>query len=860
MSPAYGQYIENHSLDHDTVHTRVKYSKKLKSLEQKYHIAFAFDSEIDLSGMPDEIPENNSLEETLKALFSKTEIEYVIQDDIVLLRNKLSAVNGPYTLTGIIIDATSRRPMPYTGIMDSNGKQHITDSLGTFKLVYEADNIPEKLTFNYLGFAQQSINLNPDKRFIKVQLTRTAQRIPTINISSTLFQSKPVSHISTEEVETLSMPSAILTEDILRNIQLLPGVAAHKDISSAVEIRGASSFETMVNLDGIVIYNPYHFYNLFSTINSDYIHSSKVYKNELPLEYTSKTGGLIAMKSGDLSDPTFKLRGGVDLFHTSLIAELPLSKKTGILVGGRTSYTDLTNRDIFNTISGTKNTQTEELRSDLIQQLDPSFNFYDLNAKFQTRFHRTDAFDINLFFSSDHFDNTHIIKNARNKNVNTFLFDYSDKTDWNNTGISSNYRFNILKNHTTKILMQYSSSTTTSDFSFLNKIGSGASSRTFSFNNDLNNTIEDLHLNISDQFGFGKTALFKYGLEAGTYSTSSQISLDTSAVFSNQNYENVFSIFQSVAWKNKRINWKLGGRLSYLSQNDKWLFNPMLTISTSALKMPGIIYGSASINHQFLTQFSYENLLGQVFDFWILADGEFPVLRSYNTMLGYQLDKEKTYFSTEIYFRYKEGLTEFALVNPGIPAENIVLDDHFKLFNGSGLVLGMDLMLRKTIGSFKTQLAYTLSTHLNAFDNIFQGRYFPDNDHRTHQAKWLNSYSFNAFEFFANSIYSSGKPYLDVSNLDNNRSRKELNPETNLKFLPPYFRIDIGLQYTPQIARERLKFGVSVFNLLNRQNVYSIQYIKPVGIQNQNKQEFIPAGAESTLLERTLNISLKFQF
>ena len=174
--------------------------------------------------------------------------------------------------------------------------------------------------------------------------------------------------------------------------------------------------------------------------------------------------------------------------------------------------------------------------------------------------------------------------------------------------------------------------------------------------------------------------------------------------------------------------------------------------------------------------------------------------------------------------------------------------------------MGIDLVLNQTFGRYETQLSYTLSKQLNAFDNIFQGRYFPDNDHRTHQVKWLNNYTFYAFEFYCNTIYSSGKPYINASRFDNNRPRKDLDPKKDLDYLPPYFRIDLGLQYKPEYFKDKLKLGISVFNLLNRQNVYSIQNIKPVGIPGQNAQEYIPVGAESTLLKRTLNLNLNFRF
>lgn len=832
----------------------------LDSLESQFSVEFAYESNVELPALDANlIPENGTLEKTLESLFADTELEYVLQNELVLLRIKTSSP-GLHVLSGKILDKETGKPLPFSGLIDSHGNHCYSNEQGSFEITFSPGKRPDSLYISYIGYKKTTIPVYKNQMG-NIELEAQAEKIPLVYISSPLYPVEMLQWVQAERLTNEQNPSSLISGDISRQIQLKAGVTAHKDISSDIIIRGSEAYETMINLDGIVIYNPTHFYNLFSAINGAYIQNTFLFRNNLPIEFAGKTGGLVQLQSKTLDTPDFALHVNADLLGTAACLEIPVSSNSGILLAGRTSYTGLAQNRVFKTISGTLPVEETDQNRSLIESLSPDFNFYDLNAKYQSLLSENQSFDINFYFSKDRLSNLLRNENSRLASLNTYLFDFEEQAEWENLGISANYSFQTGERLQHKISLHYSQSSTNTTLAYKNIVETRNISRSFTFGNALDNSISDLHGNWNSKFRFGQQSDWEFGLEVGHYETRVNITTDSVPLFQQQSDQMALSHYQQLSGKIGLFNYQAGGRVTWLTGISRLVFDPRFAFSIKkGTGKKHIFHGAFSLNHQYLTQFSYENKLGQEYDFWVLPNDDFPILISYNTMLGYRWSHKGFKISTELYYKYRTGLSDYAVLKPGINGENPNLQEIFQFFYGRGKILGMDLSLSQNIGSYSTELNYTLSSNLNSFEEVFGGKYFPDSDHRLHQLKWINGYAFGGWQINGNLIYSSGKPYLDISKLDKEIPRKELDSKESLSYLPPYLRIDMGIHYSPPALKDKITIGLTVFNLLNRKNVYSIQYIRPFDQGKPGKPDFIPVGAESALLERTVNLGVKVTF
>jgi len=830
----------------------------IQSLSKDYQVQFAFESTMEASQInPDYNPED-PLAMSLKQVFFFSNIEFKINGTQVLLRTR-NDQDARNHLKGRAIDANSGQGLPWVLITGQGIKPGYTDSLGYFMI----ENGAESLRFHFLGYSDRIITPVPREGIMVVALHPGINRIPVVKISSSHPAMDRLAMDLPAQLGTRQFASLPTGNDILRSLQLRPGIAAHQDASALIRIRGSEAFETMIELDGMVIYNPTHFYNFFSAINGPYVSQTELYRNNLPIQFAGRTGGLIKMKSEDLTDPLLGLQGDFDLLNAALRLELPVGPSSGLLLSGRTSYTDVGNSVFFDILQSNNEDDfgDNKLRKYLVENLQPSFNYADFNTKFQVNPRVGHRFDMNLYYSRDRLSNTFFDHRFNQTYVSEFLMDYNDQSGWSNLGLSANYDIMRDTGAVHHFTLNYSRSDFNQDFSIENYLLNRNTERSLYYSNRMENQIGDLHARWYSQRQMGEPYLYIYGMEMAAYSTHSNISADESMIYDREIKEANWGLFQELRIGTGRDELSLGGRLQYLFGLRQFIFDPRISLGRSWQDSKFRLYGNFSINHQFLSQFSYENHLGQAFDFWTLSTSDIPIIRSWNSIIGFSHRGGKQKWMMEVYWKKRENITELAILKPGITDADQpkVPEDQFVLFVGEGRIIGMDLWLEQHFGDYTTDLQYTLSTNLVKFEQIFNGNPFPDRDHRLHQFKWLNNYQLKGFRINLNAIYSSGKPYLNISTLTKIKNRKDLDVEENLSYLPYYFRLDAGISYSKKFRGRELQAGISIFNLTDRRNVYQAQYIRPVQAVGSGSLDWLAVGTESSMLHRTLNLSLSLR-
>ena len=377
------------------------------------------------------------------------------------------------------------------------------------------------------------------------------------------------------------------------------------------------------------------------------------------------------------------------------------------------------------------------------------------------------------------------------------------------------------------------------------------------------NEINDKGLKVKLDYPSGPVAI-SGGIEVIQHDVQLAVLEQSEAVRASGNSVTETSGFLSVSPRlveNLQLEAGLRGSL----YDGSYFFSPRLNASYQVTTNFSI-KGSYGRHNQFVRQISFENLFGRNLDFWVLAEeGNFPVSRSDNSMVGATFRQGRFLFDVEAYYRKMYDHVDLALVNPRLNQESVFLlsqmgGNQYRLFSGDGTVKGIDVSLGWTGKKYAGLLSYTLSESTIQYDQILRGTEFPAQDDRRHQLKLTNDFRIGPLTVGGNFIFTSGRPYTDLDKISPNLRRDELRPGERISRLPAYIRSDLALSYDLEIGNQKGQIGLSAYNLFNRNNVNYIQYLFSLTDDQQSGSFNTLLGTESNLLERTVNINFSVSF
>ena len=811
----------------------------------------------------------NGPDTLLAKLFSEEVHIDVRNENQILLRSKSGEGRGESSsqyLEFQIRDSKTGDPIPDVIVsMHEEIYQTLSDDHGKILLPEKIGSPNDKVHLSCIGFRDRDISWEEVMIGEIITLVAAPIEMKTIVVVAPLNKSPTAQQLIALDDVFPNLHSIVgaAGSDPLKAIQFLPGIKADDDLSSEIKIRGSDGGETLLILDGIPLHNTEHYYGIFSNINGNYIHDINLYKNVIPEQYGGKTGGLLEVKSPKQVD---HFSGSLEsnFIFSNLNLAIPIGKKWSFLVGGRASYFNAAKSQVFDFISSRgENYQggRRGISRDQLIRSEPIYNFYDANAKLSFHPTQNTDLDLNFFLSEDRFDNNYSTEFL------TAISDMERQTrelsnnseDWSNIGTSLNLRHafsddwslhaNIYHSHfddrttVTSSLRQPQNqgiSFSNNQENFLGETGGLA------FLSKLT-TIGDLKIGLSTKYIESK---FHLSEDAEEVITSNRVAWESSG-------------FASISSNKNPLKWKLGGRLNYYTPTSKFYFDPSLQASYD-LNDKFRLKSSVGFNHQFVRELNYENRLTQSFDYFVLAnDNNFPVGTAFNSMLGAQWSNKHWLVDVEMYRRNLTGVIEYALPTPGFN-EGIGPSSsrNYGIYEGLGWVRGMDWLVNYQKGHLNSSFAYTLSSNSRQLDRVRGNRTYASEDDRRHQIKWTNVWSVGKFKVTANMVYSSGRPYLDLSLVGQAQNRKDFSRDQFQGRLPSYERLDLGLDYLFEISDLKMQIGVSCFNVLNRENVKYIQYIYAVGSgapQSGTPSQSI-VGTEAGLLPRTFNATLRMNF
>lgn len=782
-----------------------------------------------------------------------------------LLFCSLILAQEKYSIRGTIKDFNNGETLlGATVLLKGTNNGAVTNEYGFFSLTAPKGNYT--IVISYIGFETltQEIVLDSD-RTLNFELNEDSTALDEVIIVSDepeqISIKKPQMSVSKLNATTIKQMPAVLGEiDVIKSIQMLPGVTNNGEGSAGFNVRGGAADQNLVLLDEAIIYNTSHFFGFFSVFNADAIKDIKLYKGDIPAKFGGRVSSVLDVRQKDGNSKNFNLTGGIGLISSRLAAEGPLFKEKGsFLIAGRTSYAHLFMKAI------------EDLKDDKI-------SFYDLNLKTNYEINKNNRVYLSGYFGRDVFNLSKIIKNNYGNATANLRWNhvFNDKLFSNLSLIYSKYDYQIIldfieldwiadiKNYNVKYDLKYYLSDKV-------KLDFGASGITYNLNpGEVRPTSQSSPVNYLklDQKRAFEGALYlsaehqitdkltaQYGLRYSTFSRLGGQSMtnyinNQPVVYNSQLgiYERGEEAFETYYKKGESIK-------NYDN------FEPRLGLSYQ-LNEASSIKASYTKSTQYLHLLSNTSSVTPL-DVWTPSGQYIKPQRSTQYALGYYKNFKDNTFALEVETYYKAINNRIDYIDGSDLIGNNTIET--EILNGEARAYGLEVLLRKNKGNFTGWLAYTLSKSEQRTlggqaggPGINKGNWYNTPYDRTHDISLTGIYKLNdKWSFSSNLVFQTGRP---VTYPNGQYDYEGLSVATfsnrNEDRLPAYHRVDISATYIPNRKpdnRWKGEWVFGIYNLYNRRNAASISF-------NQNNQTGLNEATRISIFGIIPSVTYNFKF
>ncbi|MDP4213185.1 MAG: TonB-dependent receptor [Bacteroidota bacterium] len=695
----------------------------------------------------------------------------------------------------------------------------LSNAYGFYSINAGAENY--KMLVSFTGYLNDTVAISLNKDItVSVELSPDGAQLQEVVVTANKNSSnvsKPlmgVQKISMSEIKDL--PVLFGEKDILKTIQLLPGVLSGGDGNSGFYVRGGSIDQNLILLDEATVYNPSHLLGFFSTFNSDALKDVTLYKGAIPAEYGGRLSSVLDVKMNDGNSKDYHASGGIGLISSRLNLEGPIEKDNGsFIVSARRTYADL-----FLKLSKDTNTNRSSLY------------FYDINVKANYKLGEKDHIYLSGYFGKDNLGLG-----------NTFGLDYGNAT--------ATFRWN----HILSSRLFSNSSLIYSKYNYDVRINSG--------NNNIGITsyIRDYHFKEDLQYYANSSNKVNFGIDVIDHATSpGVISASLGSSYNAITVQNRHALESAAYFSHglslsDRVNINYGlraGLFSVLGPGDFYTYDsagnilnthtygsgklvknyfnlePRLSLSyrlTSASSVK-LAYTRTTQNLHLLSNSTSANPT----DVWIPSSNNVKPEIADQVSAGYYRNfRNNQYeFSSEVYCRDMQNQIDYKNGAQLIANEQV----ESQLIFGKGRAYGLELFFKKKYGKFNGWVSYTLSRTERQFSGVNNDSWYPANQDRTHNLSVVGIYKISKkWTLSADFIYYSGNAVTWPS------GKYEVNGQLAFVYtsrngyrMPAYNRLDVGATLQGKKTKKfDSNWNFSIYNLYGRQNPYSISFQQDPG-------------------------------
>ena len=741
-----------------------------------------------------------------------------------VLSTQLLFSQTKFTLSGYIRDASNGESLiGATAYLVELEQGIASNEYGFYSISVPAGNYT--VEFAYLGLQSQRRTVSLDQNItLHIELTDLATDLIEIVVTGEA-EDRNVSDIEMSvnrlDIQSIkSIPTLLGEVEVIRSLQLLPGVTTVGEGASGFNVRGGSIDQNLVLLDEAPVFNSSHLFGFFSVFNPDAVKDVKLYKGGIPARYGGRLSSIldVRMKEGNTKD--FTMNGGVGLIFSRLAIEAPIIKdKASFIVAGRRSYIDVLAKPFLN----------DDLAGSIL-------NFYDLTLKANYNINEKNRIYLSGYFGRDNFGFGDAAGFNWGNSTGTFRWNhlFSEKLFSNFTFYFSDYDYRI--NFGDDAINRFTWNANIENYSlkpeftyFLNPeniLRFGGQSIVYTF--EPGNAVGVSEGEVSDV-----SLANKYAIESAVYveleqDISPALSLNYGLRLSHFNYTgkgNAYTYGSAPPGQRRTPidiqtydQWE--GIQAYLNLEPrfslKWQLNNTASIKTS--------YNRTT---QYIHLISNTTASTPV-DVWTPSTNNIPPQIGDQVAVGYfkNLSDNIYELSTEVYYKKMQNLVDY------IDGADLLLNEFLEgdLLMGEGRAYGLEFQAKKNKGKLNGWLSYTLARTERLVEGINQNNWYPSRFDQLHNLSLTAFYEVNKrWSFSGTFVYNSGTPTTFATSRYEQQGYvvpHNANDTRNNVRIPDYHRLDLGatLHGKAKKANDRWigDWVFSIYNVYNRRNPFSI--------------------------------------
>ncbi len=739
---------------------------------------------------------------------------------------KVTDLSKRVSLTGAIVTAADKKPMSgaalfvdglkYGNNSDQNGKYFITLPPGKYKL-----------TVRHLGMAplqhKIAIYINGVMNF---EMTEKAEALEEVVVRARKEDDnikEPLAGVMKLNItEIKRMPAFMGEVDVIRNIQLLPGVSSVGEGSAGFNVRGGRVDQNLVLMDDGMVLNPSHALGLISNFNPDAIEDFSLYKGNIPAQFGGRTSSVLSVRTRNGDFNKFKAKGGLGLLSGRIALEGPIvTDKTSFLTAARFSYSDWVLKSVNN-----------------IDVKNSAASFYDINGNLTHKIGKGSSLSLLYYLGHDYF-----------RFSSKFGYEYATQLvtlRWKQllskqlgstfSAVMGNYDANLsdldpqnarsFGNGMSYIQLKESLLSTSGENQAINfgaevtfysprpeKSGPlGSNSATLSQKIQKSGGIE-MAIYADEDFNIGKSISIAAGLR---YSLFQNYGPDTVYQYQPGVSKSIASITDTAHFTSKQAIKSYGGLEPRLSA--RFSLNNKSSVKASYARL-----------RQYIHLVSNTTATTPV-DIWQVSNTHFLPQIADNFSLGYfRNSKENIYeLSAEVFYKTTSNIIDYK------DFSKIILNRHLEtdVLQGDGKAYGLELYAKKNTGAWTGWISYTFMRSLIKMNGVHPderinlGKWYPSNYDKPHNFSLTASHKLGKnMRFGTNFNYSTGRPISAIeSYYTSGPTSIPLFSERNTYRIPDYWRVDISITINSVLKKVDDNLTFSIYNLLGRANAYSIYY------------------------------------
>ena len=742
---------------------------------------------------------------------------------LLLLVATMSLLGQTGRVTGVVRDAETGETLLGVTVLEPKLKTGaVTDEHGAYSL--ELPLGTHTLKFYYLGYktAEKHVTIGNKPITLNVSLEPDMTQLTEVQVTS----QKPDRNVSemSMSVQTLDMitikkiPALMGEVDVIKTIQLLPGVQAASEGSSGFSVRGGGTDENLILLDDAPIYNASHFLGFFSVFNNDVVKEAKLYKGDIPANYGGRLSSVLDVQVKDEMPKKLSGQGGIGLVTSRLTLETPaFDQQTSLLLGGRTTYAGLVIPFMGDDVKG----------SDIY--------FYDLNAKVTQRINDNNRLFLSAYHGRDRFQVMDMMGLGYGNSSATLRWNhiFGNRLTSNLTLVGTKYNYDIdiwFDPYDFTLTAGSQSAAVNYDFSMLwNENHTSRWGLSSSFLSLEQGRLEDRggalaqYLNVDSM-----TVVRRKGLEHALYFTHDH----TIGPRFSMRYGLRLSCFQNIGAEDFFVfddNYQVSDTIHYEKGE---IFNTEIHAEPRLASMYRIDEAS-SVKASYSRTYQYVQVAsaatgGLPFDVWFPISPNVKPQRCDQFAIGYfrNFMNDAVESSVELYYKDLNDVMDFK--DNAMTYGNVLIDGELR--TGKGRSFGAEFLVRKNTGKLTGWISYTYSRSYRTIPGINFGKEYRSPYDRPHNFVIVANYDVTPrLSFAANWIYNTGQPVTypfgqytlgGVTYAIYNGSRNESR-------YPAYHRLDLSMTW--QLPDRRWKrwdseLNVSVYNAYAHHNTWAVTF------------------------------------